>query len=279
LIEGPLGAGKTTIASLIHQASEYIHEPFIVHTCTAHYETQEHIKNSVEEASGGCIVFQDIDVLDEDEQKYLLTLIHASDFKGRVIATSRFPDQLNESLRSRIGLENLTVPSIKDRKQDIPELLDVYVRQIALELGVVCPKISKEVVALCENYEWQGNLYELQAAMIWALVHNNGAAVIQPESLPVRISGLKIENTNVEVLPSASQGLDNALLELSLREAREVFEREYLTSQVERFEGNISKTAQFIGMERSALHRKIKSLQEKSGQVDAVDQPIASVQT
>jgi len=279
LIEGPLGAGKTTIAELIHNASETSEEVFIVHMCTANYEAQGSLEDSIEAAQNGCIVFQDLEGLNSDKQKSLLRLLQESHFSGRVIATTRSPEALNDNLRSRIKIESLVVPSLQERKKDINTLLDVYVHQVALELGVAAPKISKEVVRLCEDYEWQGNLYELQAAIIWAIVHNKDGDTVWPESLPVRISGLNNIDSNVEALPLSSKEFDQTLLELSLREAREVFEREYLTSQVERFEGNISKTAQFIGMERSALHRKIKSLQGKNGQADASNERIASDQT
>ena len=276
LIEGPLGAGKTTIAGLIHNASEHANAPFIVHMCGSQSDAQGSFEESIEAAKGGYLVFQDIDGLHEEDQKQLLSLLTKTKLSFRMIATSRTSEALNDNLKSRIGVETLTVPSLNDRKQDIETLLDVYVRQVALELGVKAPSVSREVVRLCENYQWQGNLYELQAAMIWALIHNEGHDVIQPKSLPVRISGIENLSDNVENLPVASQGFDDFMLDLPLREAREVFEREYLTSQVDRFEGNISKTAQFIGMERSALHRKIKSLQSKDK--DTSDQKVASAQ-
>lgn len=276
LIEGPLGSGKTTIARLIHSASAASDQPIVVYACTADHAQQATMEQAFDQAQNGYLIFQDIDGLNIEHQKHLLSLLNDSKKTARVVATSRTPETLDENLLQRIKVEVLLVPSLEERKQDISDILDVYVRQIATELGIRAPKISKEVVRLCESYNWKGNLYELQAAMIWALVHNDGAKEIQSSSLPARISGLSVTHQSDNVLPLSSGGFDEALLDLPLREAREVFEHDYLTSQVERFDGNISKTAQFVGMERSALHRKIKSLQSKERDHDNAGQKQAS---
>ena len=279
LIEGPLGSGKTTVARLIHNASSRGAESFYVYICSTDADIRGSIDEALHKAKNGTIVFQDVDTLDDVDQNTLLKLLQKNDLSARIIATSRAPESLNKSLYQRLCVENLTVPSLEDRKQDIKIILDVYVRQVALELGVRKPSISPEVIKLCEKYNWAGNLYELQAAMIWALVHNDGADVITANALPLRISGHAVGAGNVEVLNVPDQSLDDSFLELPLRDARDVFEREYLTSQVERFEGNISKTAQFIGMERSALHRKIKSLQDKDVKENAPEPQIISAET
>ena len=277
LIEGPLGVGKTTIARLIHDASKDASEPFIVHICS-HINQDVDVGQILQSAQNGTVVFQDVDLLPDNVQKQLLAALQDNSYSARVIGTTRNAEDLNENVRSRISIEHLIVPSLQERKQDISDILEVYVRQVALELGVTAPDVSAEVVRLCQDYQWTGNLYELQAAMIWAIVHNDGEATIQPSSLPVRISKINLEaESNVEALSLPSQSMSHGLLDLPLRDAREVFEREYLTSQVERFEGNISQTAKFIGMERSALHRKIKSLQDKENNTDVPNEKAASV--
>ncbi len=269
LIAGPLGAGKTTLASLIHSNSAISSAPFVVYECSASPELQMDMVEAFENAQGGTIAIQDIDMLNKEQQKVLLGLLQNDRYSARVIASTRNADAIEESLRQRVEVEVIDVPPLRERKQDISDILDVYIRQVSKELGLTTPEISKDVVKLCESYHWQGNLYELQAAMIWALVHHGDSdKAIQPSSLPVKISGLVAEDEKVEILPLSPPHINEKLLELPLRDAREMFERDYLTSQVERFDGNISKTAQFVGMERSALHRKIKSLQVK-GEDDA----------
>lgn len=279
LIEGPLGAGKTTISRLIHNASARGADSFYIYVCNADETVRGTIEEAIDKAEAGTIVFQDIDALPEADQNILLKVLQNNDLKPRIISTSRNVDSLNKNLYQRLCVEKLVVPSLAERKQDIKDILDVYVTQVALELGIAVPQVSSDVVKLCEKYTWTGNLYELQAVIMCALIHNDGAGKISADALPARISGRGVDAANVEVLNMPEQHLDDAFLDLPLRDARDVFEREYLTSQVERFEGNISKTAQFIGMERSALHRKIKSLQDKSAHDDLPEPKAVSAKT
>ncbi len=267
MIEGPLGSGKTTIAKLIHAASSSSGYPLIVFSCTADLQRQGSIEQALEQAENGYLVFQDIDAMSMDDQKRLLSILSNEQVQSRVIATSRHPETLDNDLYKRINIETLIVPSLEQRRQDIADILNVYVHQIAAELGLHVPTISQDVIRLCENYKWDGNLYELQAAMIWALVHNDGADEIQPKSLPLSISGISSSLGNDQNTDKMAQ----SFLDLPLREAREAFEYQYLTAQVKRFEDNISKTALFVGMERSALHRKIKTLEKKNTQVDVTE--------
>jgi len=233
-IVGPLGSGKVTIARLIHQQSERCDGPFIIHTCVS-----DRLENSIQES-----------------------------FKKAKFGTlvSKDPSGLNEALYQRVAVDLFEIPSLSERKQDMKNIVEVLIHQISDEIGLKVSKVSSQALQAMEKYNWSGNMYELQAALVAGIIHNNGEDTLQLQSLPRFVSGLEGES-NVEHLHQQEHVLNQELLALSLREAREVFEREYLTSQVERFEGNISKTAQFIGMERSALHRKIKSLQEKQDEV------------
>ncbi|NCT40879.1 MAG: sigma-54-dependent Fis family transcriptional regulator [Alphaproteobacteria bacterium] len=277
LIEGPLGGGKTSIARLIHNASDRSEEPFHVYICGQNAEYRGSLGDAVEKAKGGTLVLQDVNALSEADQKAVVKILQDSETKSRVIGTLRESASLNETLRQRLSVEHLVIPSLSERKSDIADILEVFVAEIAEEIGIKAPQISPEFVKFCEKYEWVGNLYELKAALIWALVHNDGADVMNVDALPARITGRVVAADNVEILNVNHRVLDDLFIDLPLRDARDVFEREYLTSQVERFEGNISKTAQFIGMERSALHRKIKSLQDKDIQDETPEQQAAAV--
>lgn len=277
LIKGPLGAGKTTIARLIHNQSARANEPFLIHTCTSSEDPEELLAKSFSDAQNGTLVLQDVCGLDAQGQKELLSLLQSSTYPARVIATARDTEKLDKDLYQRLSVEALELLPLAERQQDIGAFAEFFLKKACAELGLTPPQIAHEVIQLLGKYEWPGNLYEMQAVIASALIHCNGADVLGASSLPHNISGMVESAENVAVLHASKPSIESMMLDLSLREARDVFEREYLTSQVERFEGNISKTAQFIGMERSALHRKIKSLQDKEDKGEVSEQQAASV--
>ena len=252
LISGALGVGKTTIARLIHSQSARSVEPLSVCSCA----DEADLGNSFSEAKAGTLILKDVCALDDGAQKHLLSLLQSDKFPVRVIATARDVGKLDKDLYQRLAVETLEVPALLQRKQDVEAFALFFLKQSCLELGLKVPQLARDAVEALEKADLSGNLYELQALIISALLHSDG--------LPSLNAGAFVQNSgNVEVLHTPKTAVSSVMLDLPLREARDVFEREYLTSQVERFEGNISKTAQFIGMERSALHRKIKSLQDK----------------
>lgn len=268
LITGPLGAGKTTIARLVHGQSGRAHEPLLVHFCVNGTDDVT-LSETLAKARNGSVIFQDVCALSQDAQKELLSLLQKNVFPARIIATARDPDALDGGLFQRLSVESMVVPSLIDRKGDISAFIDVFLTQATRELGLKKPIIGDDFLKQVEQYQWPGNLYELRAVVFLALLNGRDKCSLGADDLPPRVSAVVREGAvdNVALLSQESRpnhAVDGVSLELSLREAREVFEREYLTSQVERFDGNISKTAQFIGMERSALHRKIKSLQNQS---------------
>jgi two-component system nitrogen regulation response regulator NtrX len=264
LIQGPLGSGKTTLAKCIHGQSERAHEMFLVHSCTHDDVTVDALSERLASAHNGTLVLQSVCSLCTEEQRALLSLLQKPAYNARIIATVLNVDKLEKDLYDRLAVEIIEAPALSDRKQDIESLAVFFLDQAAFELGLNAPQISKDVLDYLEKYEWPGNLSEMRAAMLYALINNDGASQLSVGSLPGNISGEVAQPENVEILQQAHYGLSREILDLPLRDARELFERDYLTSQVDRFDGNISKTAQYIGMERSALHRKIKSLQDKN---------------
>ncbi len=155
-----------------------------------------------------------------------------------------------EDLYYRLNVVPVHIPSLKERMDDVPDLIDYFMEQNVRQSGLQKRGVSASAMMALQAYNWPGNIRQLKN-LIEGLMIMGGDAV-QTEDLPPEIS------QTVPATLKTEWGAD--LISLPLREAREVFEREYLLSQVNRFGGNISKTAQFVGMERSALHRKLKSL-------------------
>jgi two-component system nitrogen regulation response regulator NtrX len=166
----------------------------------------------------------------------------------REIAEKRF----REDLYYRLAVVPVAIPSLGERRDDIPSLVHHFFARYAAEQCIAQPEISPEAMAALQAYDWPGNVRQLRNVIerTVILAPRERLATIDADMLPPEISGERAENGN---------GMSQ-LMGVPLREARESFEREYLRIQIRRFSGNISKTAGFIGMERSALHRKLKIL-------------------
>jgi len=161
--------------------------------------------------------------------------------------------RLREDLFHRLNVVPLRVPSLSERREDIPELVAHFLEQVSLSAGLPARCIGDDAMAVLQAHDWPGNLRQLRnnVERLMILAGGDPEATISAEMLPPEIG---------EFLPSTPAQGAAQIMSLSLREAREVFEREYLQAQINRFGGNISRTAEFVGMERSALHRKLKSL-------------------
>ena len=153
----------------------------------------------------------------------------------------------------------LHVPSLRERRDDIPALVEHFLRRSAESAGLAGRQLGHDALTALQTYEWPGNVRQLRNVIDWLLIMAPGAAEepIRAEHLPPDVSSSA---------PPVLQGSGAAeIMALPLRQAREQFERQYLEAQVTRFGGNISRTAAFVGMERSALHRKLRSLGINSG--------------
>ncbi len=165
------------------------------------------------------------------------------------IAAGRF----REDLFYRLNVVPVRLPALRERREDIPELVSNFLTRIAAERRLALPSVSEEAMAALQAHEWPGNIRQLRNIIERTLILAPGdrVACIEVDLLPAEI---------VDQQGSANAGPAMAIMGSPLREARESFEREYLRIQIRRFSGNISRTATFIGMERSALHRKLKAL-------------------
>ncbi len=148
----------------------------------------------------------------------------------------------------------IRIPSLAERREDVPELIEFFMDQISAATGLPKRRIADDAMAVLQSHDWPGNVRQLRnnVERLMILTTADPGAPITVDMLPAEVGAL------VPTTPNGAGG--ERLMSLALRDAREIFEREYLLAQIARFSGNISRTAEFIGMERSALHRKLKSL-------------------
>jgi two-component system nitrogen regulation response regulator NtrX len=146
------------------------------------------------------------------------------------------------------------VPGLSERREDVPELVRYFVQTISVASGLPQRRIGEDAMAVLQSHDWPGNVRQLRnnVERLMILAGGDPEAVINADMLPPDVGSM------VPSMPGGDGG--EHLMGLPLRDAREVFEREYLVAQISRFGGNISRTAEFVGMERSALHRKLKAL-------------------
>jgi len=290
-ISGSSGTGKGLSARLIHQRSTRADAPFIEINCSLYSpeevgvvlfgrETREKSGilrtevGALERAHGGTLYLSEVATLPPPVQQSLLRTLVESKFNRvggavavpidvRVISSSSQnvaslieTGQLRSDLFHRLSIVPVQLTSLKERREDIPPLVEVFIEQVCRLHNLRSMSIGDDAVAVLQAQDWPGNARQLRNSIerLLILVKDQAPAdgVITAALLPPDIG---------EVLPTVGDGDSSAhLMSLPLRDAREVFERQYLMAQIERFGGNISKTAEFVGMERSALHRKIKSL-------------------
>jgi two-component system nitrogen regulation response regulator NtrX len=226
-----------------------------------------------EQAHGGTLFLDEVcDMPIETQNKILRVLVEQSFFRVqgttrvqvdvRVIsATSKDPrheilqGNFREDLYHRLNVVPIRVPSLAERREDIPMLVEHFMRRLSTASGLPMRIIGTDAIAALQAHDWPGNVRQLRNNIERLLILASGdpAAIITADRLPAEVG------TSSSF--SGGSGLNGEpLISLPLREARELFEREYLLAQISRFGGNISRTAAFVGMERSALHRKLKSL-------------------
>jgi len=274
LITGEPGCGKELTARTLHEASNRSSGPFVViNAATITPDTMEEELfgveggdgrsrrvGALEEAHGGSLYIDEIGDMPRETQNRILRVLVDQNFQRvggatrvhvdvRIISSSSrdlaqliTDGRFREDLYHRLGVVPIKVPPLSERREDVPELIEFFMDQISIASG------------LLQSHEWPGNIRELRnnVERLMILTKGDPTSEITVEMLPAEVGAM------VPTTPSGSGG--ERLMSLPLRDAREIFEREYLIAQIARFSGNISRTAEFIGMERSALHRKLKSL-------------------
>ena len=286
LIVGPSGAGKELAARTLHQLSARTSGPFIVINAAAitpdRMETElfgveangadGRKLGALEDAHGGTLFIDDVADLPRETQNKILRVLVDQTFQrvggsakvavdvrivastSRNLETAIAEGTFREDLYHRLSVVPIRVPPLSERRDDIPSLIDYFMDQISQSTGLPKRRIGDDAMAVLQSHSWPGNVRQLRNNIerLMILAGGDPDAVLDASMLPPDVGSM------VPAMPNGSGG--EQLMGLPLRDAREVFEREYLVAQISRFGGNISRTAEFVGMERSALHRKLKAL-------------------
>ncbi|MGA9869270.1 MAG: sigma-54 dependent transcriptional regulator [Acetobacteraceae bacterium] len=289
MIQGPAGSGKEVAARMIHARSRRAGGPFVVLNCAtlapARFEEElfgieagqdpaAHPRRAgvLERAHGGTLLLDEISDMPLETQGKIVRVLQDASFERlggsarvkvdvRVLSASNrdlhaeiAAGRFREDLFYRLAVVPLKLPALKERREDIPALARTFLARSAESSGMATRELSADAVAALQAYTWPGNARQLRNLMDWLLIMAPGAPgdPVRADMLPPEISA------GAPALLTIDPAAD--IMSLPLREARDLFEIQYLQAQLLRFGGNISRTAQFVGMERSALHRKLKQL-------------------
>jgi two-component system, NtrC family, nitrogen regulation response regulator NtrX len=289
LITGPAGSGKEVAARMVHAHSRRADGPFVALNCAtlnpARFEeelfgveagtdtaAQPRRAGVLERAHGGTLLLDEVSDMPIETQGKIVRALQDQTFERiggsarvkvdvRVLATTNRDLQaeigsgrFREDLFYRLAVVPLRMPALKERREDIPDLARHFLARSAESSGMPSRDLSTDALTVLQSYEWPGNVRQLRNVMDWVLIMAPGGPqdAIRADMLPPEIVQGAPALLNFD--PSAD------VMALPLREARDLFETQYLQAQLLRFGGNISRTAGFVGMERSALHRKLKQL-------------------
>ena len=285
LIFGPSGSGKELVARAIHAGSARADGPFVTLNAAAITPERMEIElfgsesngtdrkvGALEEAHRGILYLDEVADMPRETQNKILRVLVDQQFERvggskrvkvdvRILASTAqnleamiADGRFREDLYHRLAVVPVMVPSLSERREDIPLLIEHFMEQISRQAGIRRCRLAEDAMAVLQAHSWPGNVRQLrnniERLMILTRAEDPETAVTA-DMLPAEIG---------EMMPRAPTQSDQHIMALPLREARELFEKEYLIAQINRFGGNISRTAEFVGMERSALHRKLKSL-------------------
>ena len=289
LITGPAGSGKEVVARTIHVRSRRGSGPFVVLNCAAMAPERMEVElfgvegpadpgagvrktGTFEAAHNGTLLLDEVADMPAETQGKIVRVLQEQTFQRvggetrvdvnvRVIASTTRDlaeeikaGRFREDLFYRLSVVPLRVPSLKERRDDIPVLAEHFMARAAEGSGQRLREISEDAMAALQTYDWPGNVRELRNIIERLLIMAPGGI-----DDPIRADMLPAE-FDAKFAAARHSERSTEIMGLPLKNAREIFEREYLLAQVSRFGGNISRTAAFVGMERSALHRKLKSL-------------------
>ena len=292
MLTGPSGAGKEVAARYIHANSERASGAFVtVNSASVSPDKMEAVlfgtegkdrgskPGLLEQANGGILFFDEIADMPLETQSKILRVLVEQQFqrvggKDKISVDIRVLSSTNKDLQEemeqgrfreelfhRLNVVPISVPALEARLEDIPELAAHFIDTLNATQGLSKRKISNAAMSYLQTRQWPGNIRELRNVLERALILGAGDG-------PIEVSELQ---SNSDAPAAQKQNLVTDVITMPLREARETFEREYLLTQINRFGGNISKTANFVGMERSALHRKLKTLNVKPGDANDPD--------
>ncbi|RAI43430.1 sigma-54-dependent transcriptional regulator [Rhodoplanes roseus] len=287
MVVGPSGAGKELTARTVHALSGRASGPFVVINAAAITPERMEIElfgteqingvearkvGALEEAHGGTLFIDEIADMPRETQSKILRVLVDQQFQRvggttkvavdvRIVSsTARNLEEeiaagrFREDLYHRLSVVPIRVPPLAERRDDIPDLVEHFQEQISQATGLPKRRIGDDALAVLQSHDWPGNVRQLRnnVERLMILAGGDPDAIITASMLPPDVGSM------VPAMPRGNGG--EHLMGMPLRDAREAFEREYLRAQISRFGGNISRTAEFVGMERSALHRKLKAL-------------------
>jgi len=287
LITGPPGSGKEVVARLLHLRSRRAKGPFIAINCATMRPERLEIElfgtelrvdgaarkvGTFERAHGGTLFLDEVADMPLETQGKIVRVLQEQTFErvggsnrvevdvrvvastNRELAAEIAAGRFREDLFYRLNVVPVKVPPLRDRREDIPLLARHFMARSAEAARLSPREFGEDAMAALQAYSWPGNVRQLRNCIDWLLIMAPGEArePLRADMLPTDITAI------APTVVKWDKGSE--IMTLPLRDAREVFEREYLLAQVTRFGGNISRTAAFVGMERSALHRKLKSL-------------------
>ena len=295
LITGPAGSGKEVVARILHAKSGYAPGPFVAVNCATMGPDRMGIElfgtaapgddgegqrkvGTFEQAHTGTLFLDEVADMPLETQGKIVRVLQEQTFErvggsirigvnvrvlaasSRDLAAALEANRFREDLYYRLNVVPIQVPSLSDRRVDIPPLANHFMRRVADAAGRAPRDIGEDTMAALQAKDWPGNVRELRNVVERLLIMAPG----NPDE-PIGTDALAGEVVDGRGTDLNSEQ-NSKVMGLPLREAREIFEREYLMSQITRFGGNISQTAEFVGMERSALHRKLKSLGVQLGE-------------
>ncbi|MCW8085380.1 nitrogen assimilation response regulator NtrX [Sabulicella glaciei] len=286
LISGPAGSGKEVAARMLHARSRRADGPFVALNCATlnPVRIEEELfgveqsgdaprrAGVLERAHGGTLLLDEVADMPLETQGKIVRALQEQGFERiggatrvkvdvRVLTTTNRDLQaeiaagrFREDLFYRLSVVPLRMPALRERREDVPALARHFMTRSAESSGLARRELAEDTIAALQTYDWPGNVRQLRNLVDWLLIMAPGeaGAAIRADALPPEIVGAA---PAVLRLDRSSE-----IMTLPLREAREMFEKQYLEAQLMRFGGNISRTANFVGMERSALHRKLKFL-------------------
>lgn len=298
LLTGEPGTGKDIAARAIHKLSKRPSGPFVALNCaimqpdrleTELFGAMNGTPGVLEQANSGTLFLDEVADMPLETQGKIVRALQEQKFQRvggselietdvRIVASTNRNLQalieegrFRQDLYYRLNVVPLNMPSLREHPEDVPELSSFFAESFSRISGLPPCVFSETAIASMQAYDWPGNVRQLRNVIEWTMIMNGGRGdEIGPEELPPEISPMGRRE--------AGNGIGGAreFISLQLREARELFEKDYLQSQIRRFGGNISRTASFVGMERSALHRKMKQLgiSDSSRQGDTEAEPI-----
>ncbi len=289
MFTGDAGAGKEIAARMLHKLSARKDMPFMALNCAIMLpetleeelfgvEDAQGVKKGVlEQANGGTLLLDEVSDMPLETQSKIVRILQEQKFtrlKGRepvqvdvriVASTARNMAEaiknghFREDLYYRLNVVPIAVPPLRQRREDIAPLAEHFVKLYSKQSGQPARAVTESAVIAMQNYDWPGNVRQLRNIIEWVMIMGGAdKEPIEKKHLPPEVTG------EVQAGESRAAAMQDYLT-YPLREAREAFERDYLDKQLSRFGGNISKTAAYVGMERSALHRKLKTLDLSNG--------------